>query len=348
MIERFTVTERGKRLLAKAQAGTALNYTKIEVGSGRAPEGQDSTGLTALVNPVKSIGISGVSVSRDRALVTAQFTNGGVESAFAWNEVGLFAQDPSEGEILYARGEADEGKWVMIPAETEAAVSFTFSMQTVIGDAQDVTAVIDPSAVFLTQADLNKYVLNEGGDIAQTVVTFAVPESATVTDLTSGSATGTLMGRVKRLLTSAFDQIGTKAANGHGHEQADVKDLKTALDAKVPTARTVNGHALTGDVTLTAGDVGAAMKPMVKTVTLAAAGWTAEEGAAAGTYIQTTKVADLDPATDDVAVTPAPTSLLVYGSAGVRAVEPFRAGEVDFYADSIPGVDLTVYVQVVR
>ena len=255
MIERFTVTERGKRLLAKAQAGTALNYTKIEVGSGRAPEGQDPAGLTALLRPVKSIGISGVSMSKDRALVTAQFTNGGVAVAFAWNEVGLFAQDPSEGEILYARGEADEGKWVMIPAETEAAVSFTFSMQTVIGDAQDVTAVIDPSAVFLTQADLNKYVLNEGGDIAQTVVTFAEPASAAVADLTSGSATGTLMGRVKRLLASAFEQIGTKAASGHGHEQGDVKDLKTALDAKVPTSRTINEHALTGDLALTAGDV---------------------------------------------------------------------------------------------
>ena len=43
----------------------------------------------------------------------------------------------------------------------------------------------------------------------------------------------------------------------HSHAISDVTDLQTTLNAKVPTSRTVNGKALSANITLSASDVGA-------------------------------------------------------------------------------------------
>lgn len=49
--------------------------------------------------------------------------------------------------------------------------------------------------------------------------------------------------------------LAEKANVEHTHEIADVTDLQSALDAKVPTTRTVNGKALSTNVTLAGGDI---------------------------------------------------------------------------------------------
>jgi hypothetical protein len=59
----------------------------------------------------------------------------------------------------------------------------------------------------------------------------------------------------------AIDALETvaagKADKTHTHVIADVSGLQSSLDAKVPTSRTVNGKALTTNISLTASDVGA-------------------------------------------------------------------------------------------
>ena len=45
--------------------------------------------------------------------------------------------------------------------------------------------------------------------------------------------------------------------DSHNHTIANVDSLQSTLDGKVPTSRTINGKALTGNITLTASDVGA-------------------------------------------------------------------------------------------
>ena len=60
--------------------------------------------------------------------------------------------------------------------------------------------------------------------------------------------------------TELSSGLAGKANTEHTHEIADVTDLQSALDAKVPTSRTVNGKALSADITLTAADVNADAK----------------------------------------------------------------------------------------
>lgn len=60
-----------------------------------------------------------------------------------------------------------------------------------------------------------------------------------------------LWSTIKTALSSVF------AALVHAHAQSDITNLTSDLAGKVPTTRTVNGHALSADVTVTASDVGA-------------------------------------------------------------------------------------------
>lgn len=60
-------------------------------------------------------------------------------------------------------------------------------------------------------------------------------------------------------VVDALDKaIGGKAEKDHKHITDDITDLDTELAAKVPTTRTVNGKALSADISLTYSDVGAA------------------------------------------------------------------------------------------
>lgn len=59
---------------------------------------------------------------------------------------------------------------------------------------------------------------------------------------------------------SGFELADESGASGTdwgsiGGTLSDQTDLQSALDAKVPTSRTVAGHALSGDVTIAAGDL---------------------------------------------------------------------------------------------
>lgn len=86
-----------------------------------------------------------------------------------------------------------------------------------------------------------------------------VPANAKFTDTTYKAANDeTTLGLVKGggdvTITGG---VITVKDDSHNHVINNVDGLQTALDGKVPTTRTVNGHALTSNITLDAGDVGA-------------------------------------------------------------------------------------------
>lgn len=59
-------------------------------------------------------------------------------------------------------------------------------------------------------------------------------------------------------LYATVEELNKKADKKHNHVISDVADLGVALDNKVSTSTTVNGKALSGNITLSASDVGAA------------------------------------------------------------------------------------------
>lgn len=156
MITRFVLTAKGSALFAKWQTGTVPQFTKLQIGKGHF-SGPDASVATALVTPVKDLAIVGCTSKNNCAYVKADFSNAGITAGFDWTEIGLFATDPTDGEILFGYG-YDNTDPTHIPAESESPVSFLFTMTTAIGNASEATATIDPTTIYLTKADLKDYI----------------------------------------------------------------------------------------------------------------------------------------------------------------------------------------------
>lgn len=96
-----TMTDVGADLQAKVNAGkTKLIFTKIKVGSG-----VNATNPLALTDVISSKWeTTNFVVKQEGKIVSVDtfITNNGITEAFRMSEIGLFAQDPDKGEILYA------------------------------------------------------------------------------------------------------------------------------------------------------------------------------------------------------------------------------------------------------
>ena len=96
-----TMTDVGADLQAKVNAGkTKLTFTKIKVGSG-----VNATNSLALIDVISSKWeTTNFVVKQEGKIVSVDtfITNTGIHEAFRMSEIGLFAQDPDKGEVLYA------------------------------------------------------------------------------------------------------------------------------------------------------------------------------------------------------------------------------------------------------
>lgn len=144
------LTNKGRALQVKAQAGTQLNFNRIAVGDGSLG-GQSITNLNALISEKKSLAISKLKTqSTDKAVVGTVLSNQDIVTGFYLRELGVFAQDPDEGEILFCYGNAGAGA-EYIPAGGGAdIVEKAIDVVTIVGNASNVTATIDESLVFAT------------------------------------------------------------------------------------------------------------------------------------------------------------------------------------------------------
>lgn len=95
------MTDVGADLQAKVNAGkTKLTFTKIKVGSG-----VNATNPLALTDVLSSKWeTTNFVVKQEGKIVSVDtfITNNGITEAFRMSEIGLFAQDPDKGEVLYA------------------------------------------------------------------------------------------------------------------------------------------------------------------------------------------------------------------------------------------------------
>lgn len=96
-----TMTDVGADLQAKVNAGkTKLTFTKIKVGSG-----VNTTNPLVLTDVISSKWeTTNFVVKQEGKIVSVDtfITNNGITEAFRMSEIGLFAQDPDKGEVLYA------------------------------------------------------------------------------------------------------------------------------------------------------------------------------------------------------------------------------------------------------
>lgn len=121
----FTVTDKGRALIAKLLTGDVLELTRVMVGTGSVPEGDDIAAVTDLYAPVAQGTCSKPGCKDGVARMTVEYRsdlNGGLNNGFWLREFGIFANDPDEGEVLiYYATLGGYPQWVSPYTEGEAS-----------------------------------------------------------------------------------------------------------------------------------------------------------------------------------------------------------------------------------
>ena len=152
------LTYQGLTLLAKAQTGQELHFTRVVMGDGAVLDGQDLRQLTGLVNPklelpIKAVTVSGVGTT----VIETQLKNVNLTAGFFAREVGIFALDGTN-EILYAiRNTGADSEY--IPAGGGSEVwDLIYDVVTVVDQAENITATINGDIAYVTRLDFYEHV----------------------------------------------------------------------------------------------------------------------------------------------------------------------------------------------
>lgn len=158
------MTSKGLALQSKLITGTTLTITKVVIGAGYVTPGllQKQTEVSEPKKTLTKLG--SVSYPQEgKCAVPIKVTNDDVTTAYIAMQVGFYAQDPDEGEILYFIAQSEIGKGTEIPSKTEMpgySAEWTFYFQ--YGQADHVSVIVDPSNT-VTQATMEAFVKSELG-----------------------------------------------------------------------------------------------------------------------------------------------------------------------------------------
>lgn len=153
------LTDKGLALMAKLTQGNTLNITKAMTGAGFVTPGFLAK-QTEITDPKQSLSFRPASYPETgTCAIAVVLRNEGLATGYEATQVGLFAEDPDEGEILFFITQAaEEGNGTTIPSETEMpgySAEWTFYFK--YGQASGVNIVVDPSNS-VTQAIMEAYV----------------------------------------------------------------------------------------------------------------------------------------------------------------------------------------------
>ena len=145
----YQFTRKGEQLRAKVEAGKCkLTLTKIKIGNGNVTL-DDIKDMNDLKGPQLVLGISSCAVSAedDRVCeVVGIASSSNVESAFSVTEMGLYANDPDVGEILYLV-EIDTSPDDMPNKNAQSPVTLTYKIELVTSNTANVTALVSPAGL---------------------------------------------------------------------------------------------------------------------------------------------------------------------------------------------------------
>ena len=137
------VTEAGLALQAKLVDGQTLGFLRVAAGTGTV-DPASLANQTALVNEKQTLTFQPPNVLDGAKIkVPVMLNNIGLETGYTMQQLGFFADDPDDGEILYAIVQDEVGDTV--PSQTESpgfVIEWAFVFQ--YGNAGSVTVTLDP------------------------------------------------------------------------------------------------------------------------------------------------------------------------------------------------------------
>ena len=153
------ITNKGLGLLSKLVKGHTLAITRAETGAGFvAPETLPHQ--TAVTDPKQALAFNTVSYPEEgKCMIPCKLTNEEVTESYIARQIGLYAEDPDEGEILfYITQVEDEDGGTGIPASTIIpSYSSVWNLVIYYGMADGVDVTVDPAGA-ITYEQMVEYV----------------------------------------------------------------------------------------------------------------------------------------------------------------------------------------------
>ena len=249
------ITEAGGLQLLRAMRGESLIFTHVAIGSGSSA---NPTQATRLVHQQKYLSIDSTNILDGLLTIVCSFTNSDVATGFKITEYGIFAQDMDDAneEILYAYISQPYDTADYVPAGGDRPKSLQISPKVTIGDAQNISAVINSSLTYVSEAEFQTHTSNTSNphNVTKAQIGLSNVENVAVNDmaptftdaqystenynglkLTSGTSLSTLFGKLKSFVLAVISHLMSRAnphevtldqLNGasrdHTHQMSDI------------------------------------------------------------------------------------------------------------------------------
>lgn len=149
--ENGVITNKGLNLQAKLIEGIALEITRAVTGTGYVTPGLLQQ-QTAVTGEMQELTLQTVTYPEEgKCVLPCYLNNDELTNGYTAMQIGVYAMDPDDGEILYFIVQAVSGTGTVIPSKDEVpgySAEWNFYFQ--YGQADEVTVKVDPSSVATT------------------------------------------------------------------------------------------------------------------------------------------------------------------------------------------------------
>lgn len=213
------ITDKGLALLAKVTTST-LTISNMGLGDG---DKEVIGNVKSLSNEILKKQIESIEKNNNSIVARTTFTNENLQDGLYIREIGIYAIDPDEGEILYAYTNVNgTDADYFSPGNGTVILREFIEMVIGFGNASKVELTIDPASVFITASELKK-------------LEDEVEKKANKEDIpTSLPAKGGDADTVGGKLPSAF----APASHNHDDRYYTESEMDIKLDAKANTGHT--------------------------------------------------------------------------------------------------------------
>ncbi len=220
--------------MAKLQTGDALTITKALSGAG-VVETAELENQTSVTNAKQNIQVESIELNGDNADIKLLLTNAGLNEKYQLSQIGIYAQDPDEGEILYFIAQSMNPDIIPTEAETPGYV-FNPTVHMVFGNAETIDMQLNPFD-FVTQGQMIKHKEAEVLDHPDSSVTDEKIGIRTIQN--PDNETGTTTGNLTELFdksTEAIRNVNEKTSKKQNEWIATTTGTNTAYEVTLDPA----------------------------------------------------------------------------------------------------------------
>lgn len=164
------ITNKGLGLLSKLVKGNTLAITRAETGAGFVDAellGQQ----TAVLEPMQALTFNAVSYPEEgKCVIPCKLSNEDITTSYIARQIGLYAMDPDEGEILFyiTQVESEEGGTGIPAAHLIPSYTATWNLVILYGMADGVEVMVDPAGT-VSPDEMYAYVDSAINEVADKV-----------------------------------------------------------------------------------------------------------------------------------------------------------------------------------